>query len=74
MQTAIIISQKDIAGLNIKNSLLNYFRKNNEKFEDSEVYELDNLKMYTTNKDSIHCENIDKKFIRLYVRTFNYNH
>jgi len=60
---AIIISTKDPAGLNIKDSLLKNFefRKTGRVFEDSEIFELDEIKIYTTNKDSIFCENIDKK-------------
>jgi len=60
---AVIISTKDPAGLNIKDSLFKNFefKKTGRLFEDSEIFELDSIKIYTTNKDSIFCENIDKK-------------
>ena len=67
MQTAIITSSKDPAGINIKNCLLELFnfKETSENFDNNPVYELniDNkvIKLYTTEKDSIFCENLDKK-------------
>lgn len=49
MKTAIIVSKKDPAGLNIKESLSNY--------DLSKV----NAELFTMEKDSIFCENIDKE-------------
>jgi D-aminoacyl-tRNA deacylase len=62
MNIAIICSTKDAAALNIKDSLLNLgFAQNNQKFEDHIVYEYKTAKLYTTDADSIYCENIDKR-------------
>ena len=64
MKTAIIASKKDIAGLNIRDSLINLydFKEIGEQFEGNPVFQLnENVKLYTTEKDSIHCENIDKE-------------
>lgn len=64
MKTAIIVSKKDLAGMNIKGSLINNFnfKKNNEKFDDNDIYELNgNVRLYTVDKESIYNEDIDKK-------------
>tara|TARA_Y100000310_G_scaffold61961_1_gene57209 strand:- start:11815 stop:12645 length:831 start_codon:yes stop_codon:yes gene_type:complete len=63
MKFVIIVSKKDPAGLNIKNSLINLFRfkELDEKFEENSIYQLNNIKLYTANKESIYCENIDKE-------------
>ncbi len=63
MQTAIIISKKDPAGLNIKENLLELFpfQKTTEIFDNNFVYQLKDIKIYTTEKESIYCENIDKQ-------------
>lgn len=64
MKFAIIISKKDQAGLNIKERLLELyeFKDSGEVFEGDKVYELnENVKLYSSDKDSIHCENIDKQ-------------
>ena len=64
---AIIVSKKDIAGMNIKECLLRLFdfKETEEEFEEEKVYginvERENIKIYTTKKDSINCENIDEK-------------
>ena len=57
------ISKKDPAGLNIKENLLKLFpfKETDEKFDNNSVYQLNNIKIYTTEKESIYCENIDKK-------------
>ncbi len=71
MKTAIIISTKDPAGMNIKECLLVLFdfKELKEEFDNNYVYELNNnesiikdkeIKLYTTNKETICCENIDK--------------
>ena len=67
MNTAIITSQKDTAGTNIKQQLLELFdfKKTNENFDDNPVYELNikdkKIKLYTINDDTIYAENLDKK-------------
>ncbi|MBU1204566.1 MAG: D-tyrosyl-tRNA(Tyr) deacylase [Nanoarchaeota archaeon] len=64
---AIIVSKKDIAGMNIKECLLRLFdfKEINEEFEEEKVYEIlverEKIKLYTTKKESINCENIDEK-------------
>ncbi|MBN2422112.1 hypothetical protein JXB41_02705 [Candidatus Woesearchaeota archaeon] len=57
MNVAIIVSEKDKAGLNIKDSLLNLydFKKINN------IFELKNTRLYTLKKDTIFAENIDKE-------------
>ncbi|MFH1455610.1 MAG: D-aminoacyl-tRNA deacylase [archaeon] len=58
MKFAIIVSKKDLAGINIKNNLLELYKfskKNNH-------YEFDkNISLHITEKDSIYCEDIDKE-------------
>jgi D-aminoacyl-tRNA deacylase len=62
VNTAIIVSEKDIAGLNIKENLLELFPfKEQGVFETRPVYVLDNVKLYTVEQKSIYCEDIDKK-------------
>jgi len=64
---AIIVSKKDMAGMNIKECLLRLFdfREAEEEFEQEKIYETkvdkEKIKIYTTEKDSINCENIDEK-------------
>ena len=57
MKTAIIISKKDPASLNIKDCLLEKypFKENND------VYTLEDINIYTIEEESIYSENIDKK-------------
>ena len=65
MEFAIITSTKDPAGMNIKECLLELFdfKESEEEFEDNPIYEFNNkkIKLYTTNKETIYCENIDKQ-------------
>ena len=66
MKFALIVSQKDSAGLTVKQSLLDEgFLALGENFEKSPVFELairnNQAKLYTTEQDSIYCENIDKE-------------
>jgi len=64
MKFAVISSTKDIASVNIKESLLKLFdfKETDEKFEDNNVFKLENkdIFLYTTNQEIIHCEDIDK--------------
>ena len=74
MQIGVITSKKDMAGMNIRDSLINLFdfEKNNEKFGNNPIFQLNNtnlknkknnkiIKLYTIETDTIHSENIDKK-------------
>jgi len=63
MKIAIIITTPDFAGLNIKERLLeNYdFIELNEKFDTHNIYEYKNIKIYTTDKRCVHCEDFDKE-------------
>jgi D-aminoacyl-tRNA deacylase len=67
MKAAIIVAEKDPAGMSIKDSLLNLFafEELNEKLDGNPVFELEKcdkkIRLYTTEKDSVFCENIDKK-------------
>src|SRR4051812_12423531 len=66
MKIAIIVSTKDTAAMNIRKALMqNGFRYGQEKFEDTFVAEMKNsnheMKMYTSQTDSINNERIDEK-------------
>jgi D-aminoacyl-tRNA deacylase len=60
---AIIAATTDPAGMNIKECLLRMydFKELEEQFEGSAVFQLDNIKLYTADKESVYCEDIDKK-------------
>ena len=65
---AIIASSKDLAGINIRNNLLELFnfQKTNEKFNGNDVYQFSKIKnktikSYLINDGLIFAENIDKK-------------
>lgn len=65
MDVAVVISNKDPAGLNIKEHLLKEgFDNSGLKFENMPVLEakLKNrtVKVYTTESESVHCEHIDE--------------
>ncbi len=59
---AVIVSRKDPAGLNIKEALLSNFcfRRTANTYDNEPVYEFGNILLFTTQKESIHCEDIDK--------------
>ena len=77
MKYAIVVSEKDLAGLNTKEQLLSNYNfkkldeKLDEKFDSDYVYEYVysdndsdnavNIRIYTVAEESIHCENIDEK-------------
>lgn len=63
MKTAVIVSKKDIAGMNIRQALFELFDflETEERFDDNIVCAFKNIKVYTAEKESIFCENIDKE-------------
>ncbi len=66
MKAAIIVSEKDLAGMNIKENLIKEgFQETGEEFENNAVYGLqtknNEAALYTTKKDSVYRENIDKE-------------
>lgn len=62
MQYAIIVSKKDQAGLNIKDSLIKLFNfKEYGSFENEKIYSYNNIKLYSIESESIYAENIDQK-------------
>lgn len=64
MKIAIIVSLKDKAGLNIKDNLIEHFnfKRINDIYENNNIYELNKrIRLYTTKKGSVLCENIDNK-------------
>jgi D-aminoacyl-tRNA deacylase len=64
MKFAIIVSEKDLAGMNIRDKLLkqNNFSLTDESFGKYPVYLLnDCAKLYTIEEDTIHSEHLDKK-------------
>ena len=65
---AIISSSKDMASVNIRNCLIELFEFNKaeEKFNNNPVYEFNKIqnkliKLYLTNNELIHSENIDRQ-------------
>jgi D-aminoacyl-tRNA deacylase len=57
LKFCIIVSKKDLAGLNIKKNLLKFFEfKKKENF-----YILDNIQLHTVEEESFNCNNIDQK-------------
>ncbi len=62
IKTAIIVSKKDIAGINIKNNLIELydFEETEESYDNEPVYEYKKIKLYTVEKESIYNEDIDK--------------
>jgi len=64
MKIAVITSTKDPAGMNIRQNLIEQgFKEGKEGFDSHKVCMLQGTeaRIYTTDTDSIHCENIDKK-------------
>jgi D-aminoacyl-tRNA deacylase len=66
MDIAIVVSTKDSAGMNIKENLLKSgFDETAEEFENHKVYHQkvkgQDIRLYTTDIDSIDCEHIDLK-------------
>lgn len=69
MNAAIIISTKDLAGMNIKDRLLKKFVKTDLVFDDHPVFSYRNRTtdayLFTTDKDSIDCEHIDEEIKKI---------
>jgi len=63
MKIAIIVSTKDPAGMNINQRLLESrkFKETEENFDGHAVYSYLCARLYTTDTDSINCEDIDKR-------------
>ncbi len=61
MDIAIVVSKKDQAGMNIKRCLLDLFpfRKTDQTFDKNEVYENGSIRLYTVEKETIFCDNVD---------------
>jgi D-aminoacyl-tRNA deacylase len=57
MEYSIIVSSKDLAGINIKKQLLELFDFENK----DNYYQFENIRLYEVEKESIYCENIDVK-------------
>lgn len=61
MKYAIIVSKKDLAGINIKNHLIELgFKETDEKLQNNPIYKKETTKLYTLNIETINSENIDK--------------
>jgi len=64
MKTAIIIWNKDPAGMNVKNNLIKHFnlKKTSKTYDNETIYKLDeNTRLYTINEQHIYADNLDKK-------------
>lgn len=63
MKPSIIISKKDIAGINIRDVLieLHGFKETTEMFHGNHVHAKQGIKLYTTDDETIHSEGIDKE-------------
>ncbi len=63
MKFAVIVSPKDPAGITIKEALMRMyeFKDAEKEYDGHPVYEFQNIELYTTDTDSIHCEDIDNK-------------
>jgi D-aminoacyl-tRNA deacylase len=63
MKIAIIVSEKDVAGMNIKQNLIEYFKfnKTTEIFQNHEILhnKEQNVKLYTLNQETTEFDNID---------------
>jgi D-aminoacyl-tRNA deacylase len=63
MNFAVIVSTRDLAGVTIKEALMRAyaFEETKQEFDSHPVYKFQNIKLFTTKKESVSCENIDKK-------------
>jgi D-aminoacyl-tRNA deacylase len=62
MKYAIIVSKNDIAGMNVRERLIEEcdFHKEEGSYEENQVYGKEEIKLYTLSRDTIHAENLDK--------------
>jgi D-aminoacyl-tRNA deacylase len=62
MNFAIICSKQDPAGMNIRQNLIDNhgFKESEEQFEGSAVFFKDNIKLYTAERPTLDCDNVDK--------------
>jgi D-aminoacyl-tRNA deacylase len=60
---AIIVSTKDPAGMNVKEMLLEIFpfKETGQTFEGATVHRLDEVSLYTTTKETIDCNHLDRQ-------------
>jgi D-aminoacyl-tRNA deacylase len=59
-EVAVIVSERDIAGMNIKKQLLRIFDfSEGEVFDADKVYKKDDISLYTISKDTVYSEHID---------------
>jgi len=63
MKPAIIVSTKDIAGINIKDRLISLygFKETTETFHGNAVHMKDGIKLYTTDNETIYSDGIDEE-------------
>lgn len=62
MKYAIIVSQKDIAGMSIKARLLELFNfSEKEIFQQSKAFHYQNISLYTVEQETIYCNHLDKE-------------
>lgn len=61
MKLAIICSKKDLAGMNIRNHLLEMGFSKSGIFKGTDIFSKGHFDLYTVEEDSIYCENIDKE-------------
>ncbi len=59
---AVVVSQKDIAGMSIKDDLIKKsIARTEAQFENSYIYKKGNASLYTIQDDTIHSESLDKR-------------
>ncbi len=63
MNTAIISSTKDLASMNIRNSLLNKypFKETEQILDGNKIHAYENFRLYTIERELIFAENLDKE-------------
>lgn len=61
MKIAIISSTQDLASINIKEELIKEFKETSEVFDNHKVYSLNDMKIYTTDKESVYYEHLDHR-------------
>jgi D-aminoacyl-tRNA deacylase len=63
MKPSIVVSTKDLAGINIRETLseLHGFAKSTELWHGNPIYSKQGIKIYTTDEETIHSETVDKE-------------